>query len=255
MSVAIPTTPNSVETKDLAAVAFQLAKSSPLPANADHDHSNQQLCTVHPDWCIETGVHDAHLGACHVVIGNDGRELLDARLLDFHGSETVICLGETDTDAVEARLKATELRRFADKLEFLADKVNVSNDHEQPRSTEMTACPNGVSFCDGNPRDHKDPHERFHHGPLISMGAHRPYSSRHGEGIMAFHPSQINDETPRLVFVADGDWPTLSLGEIDELISDMSRHLAKLRAAGAQIAVLMSEHCGATTSAPDHTWT
>lgn len=71
-----------------------------------------QLCAVHPDWCTETGVHDDHFGARHVVMGNDDRELLDARLLDFSGSDPVIGLGETDTDAIEARAKAKELRRL-----------------------------------------------------------------------------------------------------------------------------------------------
>ncbi|MGY3683115.1 hypothetical protein ACVWXU_006738 [Streptomyces sp. TE33382] len=57
-------------------------------------------------------------------MGNDGRELLDARLLDFSGSDPVIGLGETDTDAAEARAKAKDFRKFADDLETLADMMD-----------------------------------------------------------------------------------------------------------------------------------
>jgi hypothetical protein len=254
VSIAVSTTPGS-STKDLTALASQLdGASSTSPTRAEHKDVVGQLCAIHPDWCTETGVHDAHVGARHVVMGNDGRELLDARLLDFSGSEPVIGLGETDTDSAEARAKATELRRFADELEILADKVDVSSSHEQPRDTASTACPDGVSFCDGNPRDHEDPREHFHHGPFTAMGAHRPYAGRHGDGIMAFHLSQVNDETPGLDFVAGGDWPTLDLGEVDELVSDMSAHLAQLRAARTQIADLTSGRPSETAATPGRTW-
>ncbi|MFE1961547.1 DUF6907 domain-containing protein [Streptomyces sp. NPDC059479] len=188
-------------------------------------------------------------------MGNDGRELLDACLIDFSGSKPVIGLGETDTSAADARIKATELRRFADELEILADKVDLSTNREQLRDPETTACPDGIPFCTGYPGDHKDPNERLHHGPFTAMGAHRPYAGRHGDGIMAFHLSQVNDETPGLDFEADGGCPTLSLGEVDELISDMSAHLAKLRAARTQIASLTSERTSKKAATPGRTWT
>ncbi|MFD5483788.1 DUF6907 domain-containing protein [Streptomyces hawaiiensis] len=257
MSIAVSKTTDSISAKGRTALAAsQGAANSAAPANGiGLQGDNQQLCTVHPDWCTETGVHDAHLGARYVVMGNDGRELLDARLLDFSGSEPVIGLGETDTDSAEAHAKAIELRRFADELEILADKVDVCTSDEQPRDTERTTCPDGVSFCDGDPGDHEDPREHFHHGPFTAMGAHRPYAGRHGDGIMAFHLSQVNGETPGLDFVAGGDWPTLDLGEVDELISDMSGHLAKLRAARTQIADLTSGRTSETAATPGRTWT
>jgi hypothetical protein len=213
-----------------------------------------QLCTVHPDWCTEIGVHDDHFGARHVVMGNDDRELLDARLLDFSGSDPVIGLGETDTDAVEARAKAKELRRFADALETLADTMDASTDSEPSSGSDTIYCPDGVSFCTGDSADHKDPNEHLHHGPFTAMGAHRPYAGRHGDGIMAFQLSQVKDEAPGLDFVAGGDWPTLSLGEVDELISDMSVHLAKLRAARTQIAGVVSGRTSETAATPGRTW-
>ncbi|WUR65306.1 hypothetical protein OG873_11750 [Streptomyces violaceus] len=144
-------------------------------------------------------------------MGNDGSELLDARLLDFSGSDPVIGLSETDTDAAEARAKATELRRFADELEILADKVDAIISREQARDPERVVCPDGMS--------------------------------------------QVSDEAPGLDFVAGGDWPTLSLGEVDELISDMSVHLAKLRAAPTQIAGLMSGQTIETAATAGRTWT
>ncbi|MFD0314682.1 hypothetical protein [Streptomyces flavalbus] len=86
MSIAVSTTTNSGSSKDFAAF----------------EDDDGQKCTVHPDWCTETGIHDAHFGARHVVMGNDGRELLNSGLLDFTGSGPVIGLSETDTDATEA---------------------------------------------------------------------------------------------------------------------------------------------------------
>ncbi|MGW6736297.1 DUF6907 domain-containing protein [Streptomyces sp. NPDC055013] len=237
MSIAVSTTDSS-STKDFIALK-----------------NDRQLCAVHPDWCTETGVHDDHFGARHVVMGNDNRELLDARLLDFSGSDPVIGLGETDTDAIEARSKAKELHRFADALEALADTMDASTNGEPPNGSDTISCPDGVSFCTGDPADHEDPNEYFHHGPFTAMGAHRPYAGRRGDGIMAFHLSQVNGEAPGLDFVAGGDWPTLSLGEVDELISDMSVHLAKLRAARTQIAGLTSGQTIETAATAGLTWT
>lgn len=196
MSIAVSTTTDSGSTQGLPALASHVAGASSTPSNsADLEHEGSQLCTVHPAWCTETGVHDAHLGARHVVMGNDDKELVDARLLDFSGSDPVIGLGETDTDAAEARAKAKELRKFADDLETLADTMDASTNGDRPSSPDI-ACPDGVSFCTGDPTDHGNPDERFHRGRLTAMGAHRPYAGRHGDGIMAFHLSQINDETP-----------------------------------------------------------
>lgn len=189
-------------------------------------------------------------------MGNDGRELLDARLLDFSDSQPVIGLGETDTDAAEARAKAQDFRKVADDLETLADMMDATTSSEQPSNPDIASCPDGVSFCTGDSKDHKDPNEHYHHGPLTAMGAHRSYAGQHGDGIMAFRLSQINDETPGLDFVADGGWPTLSLEEVDELISDMSLHLANLWAARAQLAGLMSRRRTSQMCAtPQRTWT
>ncbi|GGZ21377.1 hypothetical protein GCM10010300_76390 [Streptomyces olivaceoviridis] len=229
--------------------------SAATPADAGRDLGDRQLCTIHPDWCTQTGDHDDHFGVLHAVTGNDGRELLNAWLIDLSGSQPVIGLGETDTDAAEARVKATELRRFADKLEILADKMDGSISHEQPRDADSTTCPDGVSFCTGDPIDHEDQREHIHHGPLIAMGAHRPYAGRHRNGIMAFHLSQVNDETPGLEFGAGGGWPTLDLEEVDDLISDMSAHLAKLQAARTQIAGLLSRRTSEAASTPGRVWT
>ncbi|MEV6382570.1 hypothetical protein AB0M31_24515 [Streptomyces sp. NPDC051773] len=118
-----------------------------------------------------------------------GPEPLNAHLLDLSGSKPIIGLRDTDTTAAEARVKAPE-----------------------PSGTpQTTAYPDGVSFCDGNPRDHEDPREHPHHGPLIAMRAHRPYACHRRDGIMALQLTQVDDETPGLDFVADGEWPPLDL--------------------------------------------
>ncbi|MFF1679453.1 DUF6907 domain-containing protein [Streptomyces sp. NPDC058256] len=250
MSITAAATTDRNGTKD-----FTTVTSSPPPTDAEPEHSVLQLCAVHPGWCTQTGDHDDHFGALHTVMGNDGQELLNTHLIDLSGSKPVIGLGGTDTTAAEARVKAKELRRFADELEILADKVDVSTSQDQLRDPKMTACPDGVSFCDGSPRDHEDPREHFHHGPIMAMGAQRPYASQHTDGIMTFHLSQVNDETPGLDFVAGGDWPTLSLGEVDELVNDMSAHLAKLRAARTQLADLVAGRTSETAAGPGRTWT
>ncbi|MFB7114029.1 DUF6907 domain-containing protein [Streptomyces sp. NPDC056291] len=256
MSIAGSTTKDSGSTKGFTALASQLASVSSTPPNdAGPKEDDGRLCTVHPDWCTETGDHDAHLGARHLVMGNDGKELLDARLLDFSGSEPVIGLGETDTGAAEARAKATDLRRFADDLETLADKLDASISDEQQGNPVTTSCPDGVAFCTGHPADHKDPNEHYHRGPFTATGADRPYASQHRDGIMAFHLSQINDETPGPDFVAGGNWPALDLEEVDKLISDMSAHLAKLRAARTQLAGLVSRGTSEAAATPGRTWT
>ncbi|MFD0314683.1 DUF6907 domain-containing protein [Streptomyces flavalbus] len=126
---------------------------------------------------------------------------------------------------------------------------------EQPIAPDVANCPDGVPFCTGHPADHKNPTEHFHRGPITGMGAGRAYADRHSDGIMAFHLVQINDETPGLDFEAGGDWPTLALGEVDELISDMSAHLVKLRAVRTQMADLMARRLGPTATAPGRTWT
>lgn len=152
-------------------------------------------------------------------------------------------------------MKAKELRRFADALDTLADTMDASTSGKPPSSPDTISYPDGVSSCTGDPADHEDPNEHLHHGPFTATGAHRPYAGRHGDGIMAFHLSQVNDEAPGLDFVAGGDWPALSLEEVDELISDMSVHLAKLRAARTQIAGLMSGQTIETAATVGRTWT
>lgn len=237
------------------ALAPRSARVFSTPTNgAEHEADGRQLCTVHPDWCTETGAHDAHIGARHVVMGNDGSELLDARLLDFSGSNPVIGLGQTDTDAAEARSKATELRRFADGLETLADSLDTATSDEQSSNPDTASCPDGVSFCTGHDADHEVPSEHTHLGRLTAMGTHRLYADRHEQGLMAFQLSQSNDQAPGLDFVAGGDWPTLNLQQVDELIGDMSTHLAKLRAARTQLAELVSRGAGETAASHGRTW-
>ncbi|MET8027706.1 DUF6907 domain-containing protein [Streptomyces avermitilis] len=256
MSIIVAATTDIDVTADFTAAASQLGDAlSTTPAAADREHRYRQLCTVHPDWCTETGNHNDHFGALHTVMGNDGQELLDARLLELSGSKPFVGLGEMDTNAAEARVKAAELRRFADELEILADKVDASTSREQTRDPKTTVCPDDVSFCTGYPGDHEDPNKHLHHGPFTNMGAHRPYAGRHRDGIMTFHLSQVNDEAPGLDFVAGGDWPTLDLGEVDELICDMSAHLVKLRAARTQIAYLTAGPPSETAGASSHAWT
>lgn len=147
MSITVATTAGSTATKSLTTLTSHPAGTpSALPPGGSREDDRQQPCTAHPDWCTEAGIHDAHLGARHVVMGNDGRELLDARLLDFSGSQPAIGLGETDTDAAEARAKAKDFRKFADALETLANTMDATTSSDR----DVASCPGGVSFCTGD---------------------------------------------------------------------------------------------------------
>ncbi|MFI5772219.1 hypothetical protein ACIA74_27580 [Streptomyces sp. NPDC051658] len=57
-----------------------------------------------------------------------------------------IGLGETDTDAAEARAKAKDFRKFADDLETLADMMDATTSSDR----DVASCPGGVSFCTGD---------------------------------------------------------------------------------------------------------
>ncbi|MFJ5150866.1 hypothetical protein ACIQCF_04660 [Streptomyces sp. NPDC088353] len=107
-------------------------------------------------------------------------------------------------------------------------------------TTATAACPDGVTFCTGDPDTHADPREHHHQGREHSLsGSYLEFA----DGIMAFHLSQLDDDTPSLLFQADGIWPQLSLPQVDELISDETVHLIALRADRRRLADLLTPAC------------
>ncbi|MFP8882623.1 DUF6907 domain-containing protein [Streptomyces mangrovi] len=96
-----------------------------------------------------------------------------------------------------------------------------------------TTCPDGVAFCTGDPASHSDPREHVHAGPEYSM------TGVYGFELMAFNLAQLDNDAPRLAFVAHGDWPELELNEVDTLIRDLGAHLDRLKAVRAQLAAAL----------------
>lgn len=95
------------------------------------------------------------------------------------------------------------------------------------------ACPDGITFCLGDPDTHGDPREHIHHGPAHSM------SGTFGKSLVEFSLVQWHDGKPELEFVGDGQWDTLNLDQADELIGAEAAHLAKLHETRAHLAKLL----------------
>ncbi|MET8824764.1 hypothetical protein ABZX40_17840 [Streptomyces sp. NPDC004610] len=81
-------------------------------------------CRLHPDWCVQTGPHYDHESASVEVVDTKGETMLDAFALHFSESTPGVCIGESDFTAEQARDKAAELRRFADRVDELAAHVD-----------------------------------------------------------------------------------------------------------------------------------
>jgi hypothetical protein len=80
-------------------------------------------CRAYPAWCTETGAHDDHIGAAHRIGDGHGDDMISAQITHFAGGRPTVAIGEAVFTAEEARAKAAELRRFADRVEKLAGHV------------------------------------------------------------------------------------------------------------------------------------
>lgn len=81
-------------------------------------------CRLFPAWCIEVGPHYDHISADVKVIDTEGEDVIDARILYFSGSTPTVSIGQSDFTADEARMKAAELRCFADRIDELSGHVD-----------------------------------------------------------------------------------------------------------------------------------
>lgn len=83
-------------------------------------------CRLFPAWCIEAGPHYDHVSADVKVIDTKGEDVIDARVLYLSDSSPIVCIGQSDFTADEARMKAAELRGFADRIDELAAHVEAA---------------------------------------------------------------------------------------------------------------------------------
>lgn len=85
--------------------------------------STTTKCRLFPAWCIETGPHYDHVSADAKVIDTKGEDVIDARVLYLSDTSPIVCIGQSDFTADEARTKAAELRCLADRIDELATHV------------------------------------------------------------------------------------------------------------------------------------
>lgn len=81
-------------------------------------------CRLFPAWCIEAGPHYDHVSADVKVIDTEGKDVIDARVLYLSDSNPTVCIGQSDFTADQARMKAAELRGFADRIDELSGHVD-----------------------------------------------------------------------------------------------------------------------------------
>jgi hypothetical protein len=81
-------------------------------------------CRLFPAWCVATGPHYDHVSADIKVIDTKGEDVIDARILYFSGSTPTVSIGQSDFTADQARMKAAELRGFADRIDELSGHVD-----------------------------------------------------------------------------------------------------------------------------------
>lgn len=81
-------------------------------------------CRLFPAWCVEAGPHYDHFSADVKVIDTEGEDVVDARILYLSDSSPIVCIGQSDFTADEARMKAAELRCLADRIDELSGHVD-----------------------------------------------------------------------------------------------------------------------------------
>ncbi|MEU1216094.1 hypothetical protein ABZ424_27575 [Streptomyces sp. NPDC005790] len=135
-------------------------------------------------------------------------------------------------EMVVARI-TREMPAFAAKLNQ-AEFVTLVTRSLQRAARPAPMCPDGRTWCTGDPASHADPREHVHRGPEQSM------NGVYGFDVMAAHLVQWNDDAVQLAFVGMGEWPDLDLKQADELVDDMAAHLDRLRALRGQLAALQT---------------
>lgn len=153
------------------------------------------------------------------------------RVEDGGGEESALTPDQADTFADNLTVFAGRIRALARVARATDEPVTESGPAATP-----AACPDGITWCEGNPANHADPREHRHEGP--EYGLTGSYVDPHwNKSLVAFQIAQWDDDQPRLVFQSDGTWPDLGLSEADELIGDAVPWLTQLIAARRRLAI------------------
>ncbi|MEU8676807.1 hypothetical protein [Streptomyces sp. NPDC048560] len=203
--------------------AFETARALRLQAEATAHLPRCVDCGSNASWLAPTGEH-ARNGA-QLLRCADSCPSSDApEVQTVAAAPTYRHLGEQVADRIAAEMPevAAKMRRDV-FVTLVADGL---------RQAERPACPDGRTWCAGDPASHADPREHIHRSPEQSM------NGAYGFDVMAVHLLQFNDDEVELAFVGMGDWPDLDLDQVDELVDDMAVHLDRLRALRAQMAAL-----------------
>ncbi|WP_322984651.1 DUF6907 domain-containing protein [Streptomyces sp. S584] len=236
MSTTVPTLRKTAAQLDGLACIDCGADTTEQQPTGDRGPDDVQLfaCTD-PDVCRAQRSVNAQfpaLAALRAVTQRPAADTTDIEIVAAAPTYTLLA------EQVADRL-AAEMPKFAAKMDRAVFVAHVA---AGLRSVAHPLCPDGRLWCTADPASHADPREHIHRGPEISM------NGAYGFDVMAFHLLQWNDDEVELAFVGAGDWPDLSLDQVDELISDMAVHLDRLRAMRAQMGALQDARvCTAAT--------
>ncbi|MBC3988026.1 hypothetical protein H8N00_03745 [Streptomyces sp. AC563] len=102
-------------------------------------------------------------------------------------------------------------------------------DHKPPAPSAhsvpamVTSCPDGITWCIGDPETHVDPREHIHRGPERSL------NRSDGTPVLTYQVEQWDDDAPE-VTIGDADKPGLDSAASTALADEMIRFAAGLRA-------------------------
>ncbi|MGW1278045.1 DUF6907 domain-containing protein [Streptomyces tsukubensis] len=86
----------------------------------------------------------------------------------------------------------------------------------------LPPCPDGVTFCDGDPQNHDRPGDHFHRGQPHAVTA------PNGEVLNEITIVQWDGEQIELEFQGSGSWETYDLVQVDNLLAQFRAHTAHL---------------------------
>ncbi|MDX3689915.1 hypothetical protein PV726_06105 [Streptomyces europaeiscabiei] len=102
----------------------------------------------------------------------------------------------------------------------------------------QTPCPDGITWCDGDPVNHTDDDDHRHQGAEHTLNGSY-LCDPNSDGIATFYLAKWHDSQPHLVFQGTGLWGDINLTQVDELIGDAVPWLTQLIATRRHLAILL----------------
>jgi hypothetical protein len=159
----------------------------------------------------------------------------------------------TISDETASHIRAAVKQAMAEKLpEHYTPEVaaRFAEDMIGHLNAPQTPCPDGITWCAGNPANHTDDDYHRHESTEHKLrGSYLQDSDC--DGIAAFHIASWSDTGPRFVFQASGLWPDMGLDEVDELKADAVPWAVALFAARRRLAILLGPDAAAFTESED----